>query len=183
MHLPPCALYNSRFIFSGHFFRVRVGSSKNSIVILSKCSFALLILAELLTIECQKSMPSRRPATGGARLMAAGRNAVTCHSSNTLASLLHRNSPRTRLLASNHMMLHQRRTEARFQPQGRKPSGSTQGLSVPPAQTFGASTCVCHRPYGRRAVVRKTTTAHMNYGKPTWADGLSRSCQPKPGSG
>ena len=83
MHLPPCALYNSRFIFSGHFFRVRVGSSNNSIVILSKCSFALLILAELLTLECRKSMPSRWPATGGARLMAAGRNAVTCHSSNT----------------------------------------------------------------------------------------------------
>ena len=102
---------------------------------------------------------------------------------NKLTSLLHRNSPRTRLLASNRMMLHQSRCTATFQPQGRKPSGSTQGLSVPPAQTFGASTRVCHRPYGRRAAVRKTTTAHMNYGKPTWADGLSRNCQPKHGSG
>ena len=38
---------------------------------------------------------------------------------NKLTSLLHRNSPRTRLLASNRIMLHQRRCAALFQPQGR----------------------------------------------------------------
>ena len=38
---------------------------------------------------------------------------------NKLTSLLHRNSPRTRLLASNRIMLHQRRRAALLQPQGR----------------------------------------------------------------
>ena len=42
------------------------------------------------------------------------------------------------------MMLHQSRTEARFQPQGRKPSGLAKGLCVAPAQGFVAFPEVCH---------------------------------------
>ena len=57
---------------------------------------------------------------------------------NKLTSLLHRNSQRTRLLASNRMMLRQSRTEARFQPQGRNsPLGSLRGSPWPQRKNLG----------------------------------------------
>ena len=68
-----------------------------------------------------------------------------CRRSNSLASRVRQNSPRTRLLASNHMMLHQRRCAARSRLQGRKPSGLAKGVCVPTAQEFGYFTSACHR--------------------------------------
>ena len=80
------------------------------------------------------------------------RNAVRCRSSNSLTSRVRQNSPRTRLLASNRVMLRQRHCAALFWPKARKTRhfGSTQGLSVAAAQGFRASTGVCRRPYVRK---------------------------------
>ena len=61
-----------------------------------------------------------------------GRCAVRCRSS--LTARVRQNPPRTRLSASNRMMLHQRRCEARFQPQGREGTcGLAKRLCVPPS--------------------------------------------------
>ena len=67
-----------------------------------------------------------------------------CRRRNSLTSRVHQNSPRTRLLASNRMMLHQRR--CRLVPSSKaNASGLAKGVCVPTAQEFGYFTSVCHR--------------------------------------
>ena len=66
-----------------------------------------------------------------------------------LASRVHQNSPRTRLLASNQMMLHQRRCRLVSILKAENHPRLAKRLCVPPAQGFGAFPCVCHRPKGR----------------------------------
>ena len=56
---------------------------------------------------------------------------------------------------SNHVMLRQRRPEARFQPQGRKPYGLAKRLCVAPAQGFKASPAF--------AIAHGTTVATLTF--------------------
>ena len=72
-----------------------------------------------------------------------------CRHRHSLASRVHQNSPRTRLLASNHMTLHQRRCAALFQPKGRKLTDPVRAPAWPQRKNFGHSLEVCYWPNGR----------------------------------
>ena len=68
------------------------------------------------------------------------RNAVRCRSSNSLTSRVRQNSPRTRLLASNRVMLRQKRIEAHSQPRGRETlTDSPSASACPQRENFGHS--------------------------------------------
>ena len=96
-----------------------------------------------------------------------GRCSVRCRRSR-LISRVRPNSPRTRLLASNRMMLRQRCTEARFQPQCRKsPLDSLRGSAQPQCENLGHFTSVCHssdeiRPPSRQAESFVTRTMKLS---------------------
>ena len=67
-----------------------------------------------------------------------------------LASRVHQNSPRTRLLASKPRRSCTRGAVGSFQSsRQRSHPRLAKRLCVPPAQGFGAFPCVCHRPQGR----------------------------------
>ena len=67
-----------------------------------------------------------------------------------LASRVHQNSPRTRLLASKPRRSCTRGAVGSFQSsRQRSHPRLAKRLCVPPAQGLGAFPCVCHRPQGR----------------------------------
>ena len=92
---------------------------------------------------------------------------VKLHPNVDVGQLLH--SPRTRLLASNRIMLHQSRCAALFQTQCRNPLDSLRASAWLRRKHLGHLLGVWHRPCGRRAAVGKTKTAGMNSGTTGWS--------------
>ena len=100
--------------------------------------------------RCQRA-PNTGPARRAPAMAGSKTKTVAVGRQNPVKFAGHRNDSRTKTpLASNRMMLHQRRCTATFQPTGREPPRLTKRLCVPPAQEFGHFTSVCHRPNGRR---------------------------------
>ena len=60
------------------------------------------------------------------------------------------------------------------------PAARRRAAQGPQRRNLGTPTAFA---IGPSAVKAKTKAARMNSGTTAWADGLSRSCQPKPGSG